>query len=222
MTYLVAEKYLSERDSIMRKIIKDNLPLTPRDNHNGDYFRSLARSIIGQQVSTHSAAKTFSRLQTVTGLDLDVIKDLTVEQAKVIGLSRQKKRYLEALSQHFLTKPEIFTHLEELSDEDVITELTKIVGIGTWTAEMFLLFTLGRPDVFSVGDRGLQQAVVNHYAAPKKQKMDQRLAKELIAGWTKADLLAIADQWRPYRSIASLYLWESLHNLPKAVESDSE
>jgi DNA-3-methyladenine glycosylase II len=101
---------------------------------------------------------------------------------------------------HFAADPAIYSHLETLSDEEVIRELTLVKGVGIWTAQMFLMFTLVRLDVFAADDVGLQNAMLKLYAWPSRP--------------TKTDLLTAADKWRPYRTIASWHLWESLKNAP--------
>jgi len=106
------------------------------------------------------------------------------------------------LAQHFVANPRVYDHLDQLSDDEVIAELTAIKGIGVWTAQMFLMFTLLRPDVFAPDDIGLQRAM------------------KLLYGWEaippKRELEAFAERWRPYRTVASWHLWESLNNTPKS------
>ena len=125
---------------------------------------------------------------------------LTDEQVKTIGLSRQKAGYIRDLAQHFVDNPSIYNHLESLDDEAVITELTAVKGIGVWTAQMFLISTLGRLDVFAPDDVGLQRGMMRLY------------------GWSelppKKELETIAEKWQPYRTVASLHLWHSLDNNP--------
>src|SRR5690606_33672396 len=118
---------------------------------------------ISQQISVKAAASIFERFVESTGLLPERALDITAEQIKFIGLSVQKARYLSDLALHFANNSQVFNHLEELDDEAVISELTKVKGIGAWTAQMFLMFTLQRPDVFAPGDRGLQLAIENIY-----------------------------------------------------------
>lgn len=165
-----------------------------------DYFFSLCRTITGQQVSLASAVAIFDRLEAVTQLNPKKVAALTEEQAKAIGLSRQKMAYMHDLAEHFIANPKVYDHLERLSDEQAIEELTAIKGIGPWTAQMFLIFSLTRLDVFAPDDAGLQRAMLRLY------------------GWEtlppRADLAAHAERWRPYRTVASWHLWHSLHNTP--------
>lgn len=123
---------------------------------------------------------------------------LSDDQARLIGLSGRKLSYLKDLAEHFVNDSAVFNHLDGLSDDDVISELTQVKGIGVWTAQMFLIFTLHRPDVFAPDDRGLQLAIEKHYGIPASRN---RLAQ-------------LAESWAPYRSTASLHLWKSLDNTP--------
>jgi len=116
-------------------------------------------------------------------------------------LSGQKYKYIHDLAEHFVRDSMVFDHLDTLSDDDVIAELTKVKGIGVWTAQMFLMFTLVRPDVFAPDDRGLQLAIQKLYALPDVPP--------------RSELETIAEAWAPYRTVASWHLWHSLDNEPK-------
>ncbi len=194
----VAEDSLKKLDPVLRKLIELQKPIffEPRS----DYFFSLCRTIVGQQVSVAAAATIFARLEDATGLDPKIVAELSEEQIKAIGLSRQKSAYIRDLAQHFVTNPKVYEHLEHLDDEQVIAELTAIKGIGVWTAQMFLIFSLTRLDVFAPDDAGLQRAMMQLY------------------GWqelpSKHDLAKHAERWRPYRTVACWHLWHSLHNTP--------
>jgi len=193
-----AEIKLAELDTRLGALIKLQRPLTLRPR--GGYFFSLCRSIIGQQVSVASASAIFGRLEAATGLDPAAVAHLTDEAARAIGLSRQKTSYVRDLARHFMDNPAVYNHLERSSNEAVITELTIIKGIGVWTAQMFMMFTLRRLDVFAPDDVGLQRAMKQLY------------------GWDilpdKSALAGITERWRPYRTVACWHLWESLHNAP--------
>ena len=193
-----AEQALAQQDAQLGALIRSQ-KLLPRTGRSG-HFASLCRSIIGQQVSVAAANAIFGRFQEQTQLLPAKAAALTEEQAKLIGLSRQKMSYLKDLGAHFAANPGIYNHLAEQTDEQVIAELTAIRGVGTWTAQMFLMFTLDRPDVFAPDDVGLQRAMMRLYGWP-----------ELPA---KKVLLAQAEHWRPYRSVASLHLWQSLDVVP--------
>ncbi len=195
---LAGEKELSRLDPVLGAIITQHGTLVrePRT----DYFASLARSIVGQQISVKAAASIFGRFEERTALEPARVVALDETACKEIGLSRSKVRYLQDLAQHFVADSAVFNHLESLNDDAVIAELTKVKGIGVWTAQMFLMFTLGRLDVFAPDDVGLQRAMMRLY------------------GWDTlpphAELAAFAERWRPYRTIASWHLWHMLDNTP--------
>lgn len=197
MTLTKAEAMLADTDPLLGTIITANgaIPLAPPR----DYFEALSSAIIGQQISVKAAAKIFERFQEVTKLDPHVVSRLSEEDVKTIGLSGQKVRYLTDLAEHFVRDSAVFHHLNTLSDDEVIIELTKVKGIGVWTAQMFLIFTLHRPDVFAPDDRGLQIAVEQLYERT----------------FTRAELDEHAAQWAPFRSTACIHLWKSLDNTPK-------
>lgn len=197
MQPIEAEMYLSAKDPVMRKLIARHGTIRPRPER--DYFEALAGSIISQQISVKAAASIFERFKAITQLQPAIVADLNDTQTKAIGLSGQKAKYLRDLAQHFVDDSAVFNHLDSLSDDDVIAELTRVKGIGVWTAQMFLLFTLHRPDVFAPDDRGLQLAV-------------EKLYGQLLS---RADLEYFANRkWAPHRSTASLHLWRSLDNTP--------
>ena len=165
-----------------------------------DYFYSLARAIVGQQVSVAAAAAIFGRLNEATGLVPERILALGDEELREIGLSRQKTGYIKDLAEKFAENPEVYMRLDRLPDDEVVHELTAVRGVGVWTAQMFLMFTLVRLDVFAPDDVGLQRAM------------------KVLYGWDEVPqrkvLEATAEGWRPYRTVAAWHLWESLHNEP--------
>lgn len=196
---LAAEQALSKLDPVLGMAIAKNEHISrePRDN----YFASLASSITGQQISVKAAASILGRLKEVTSLDPAKVAALDEVQIKTIGLSRQKASYLKDLAEHFVRDSAVFNHLDSLSDEEVILELTKVKGIGVWTAQMFLMFTLVRMDVFAPDDAGLQQAIKRLYKLDTSPK--------------RSELITFAERWQPYRSVASWHLWAALDNEPK-------
>jgi DNA-3-methyladenine glycosylase II len=167
-----------------------------------DHFVLLCKSIYSQQISATVAAVLFGRFREcfprkrpTPQLTLHLLSHGADAQLKGCGLSRQKKEYLIDLSKHFLSGAIPNHRLSQLSDQEVIDALTAVKGIGRWTAEMFLIFVLNRPDVLPVDDLGLQRAVKSAY----------RLKR-----WPKAKQLArLGESWRPYRTIASWYLWRA-------------
>ena len=197
-TIRTAENLLTQADPVLGIIIRNQKLAALEPRH--DYFASLTRSIIGQQVSVAAARAIAGRFSEKTNMEPLKVVTLSDEEMREIGLSKQKMSYIRDLAGHFATNPTLYNHLSELSDEDVIADLTAIKGIGTWTAQMFLMFTLNRPDVFAPDDVGLQRAMMRLY------------------GWevlpAKKELLVRSERWRPYRTVASLHLWQSLDAKP--------
>ena len=169
-----------------------------------DPFGTLARAIVGQQISVKAAATVWRRFEAAVG-DIGPATVAGVREEALVhcGLSRQKMRYLKDLAGHFVSGTIDPVGWVGKDDEAVIAELTGVRGIGRWTAEMFLIFHLMRPDVLPLDDIGLQRATGMHYAGAGK-KLD------------KAGIDDIASRWRPWRSVATWYLWRSLDPLPVA------
>lgn len=198
MTLSHDEIELAKRDPLLGRLIHRHgtIPLPePRD-----YFEALARAIISQQISVKAAAKIFGRFQDATQLLPEQALALDEDGLRSVGLSGQKARYIRDLALHFVEDPRVFNHLETLGDDEVVDELTQVKGIGVWTAHMFLIFTLHRPDIFAPDDRGLQLAC---------EKLYDRT-------FTRSELVELAASWPPYRSTACLHLWKSLDNEPAA------
>jgi DNA-3-methyladenine glycosylase II len=173
--------------------------------HNADYFAVLVRSIISQQISTRAAAAIRGRLETAlgpAGLTAEAVKNASDTVLRAAGLSRAKRLALADLS-HRVTTGELPIHqLQQMSDEDVIGALLPVRGIGRWTAQMFLIFSLGRNDVLPVDDLGLRVAVRQAY---RLRSIPERVRLEKLA-----------EPWRPYRSIATWYLWRTLGAVPQS------
>ena len=168
-----------------------------------DHFAMLVRAIVFQQLSTKAATTIHTRLMTLLPGGRPAppaLASLTDEQFRAAGISRQKAGYLRDLSEKVASGAVPLDSIDKLDDEAVITALTQIKGIGRWTAEMFLIFRLQRPDVLPIGDLGIVNAMQKAYGMRKKPTPD-RMRK-------------IGEAWRPYRSIASWYLWRSLDNEP--------
>lgn len=163
-----------------------------------DYFLSIASAIVGQQLSNHVADVLWARLMLLVDQTLSphIILSLEDESLRQIGISYSKIKYLKALSTAVLSKSLQLDRLHLLDDEEIVRQLTQVKGIGPWTAEMFLIFSMGRTDVFSVEDGGLQRAVKWLY------KLDEIPNRE--------ELLRISGQWKPYRTVAALYLWRAI------------
>ncbi|HET7047731.1 MAG TPA: DNA-3-methyladenine glycosylase [Solirubrobacteraceae bacterium] len=170
----------------------------------GDHYGALVRSIVGQQLSTRSAQAIYGRLTDRFGgrtpTPVEVLEDDPDELRESVGLSHAKTAYLRSLAEHVLDGSLDLEHLDRLPDQEVIAALTAVRGIGPWSAEMFLIFRLGRPDVLPVGDLGIRRAFMLHYGLPELP--------------SAAEMERIAEPWRPYRTLASLYLWRSLQVTP--------
>lgn len=188
-----------KNDPILKPIIETWGELAWEER--SDLFLALIRSISGQQLSVKAAASIFGRLKELLKGEITPQNLLSVSDEKLrsCGISYSKVKYMKGIAIAVLEKQIDLEHIRALSDEDVIAALTKLHGIGRWSAEMFLIFSLRRPDIFSMGDLGLKEAVKRLYGVDR--------------GDLKA-IEAIADQWRPYRSYACRYLWLSLKNTP--------
>jgi DNA-3-methyladenine glycosylase II len=191
-----AVNHLTKSDVILASIIARVGPckMTYRDPS----FEMLARAIVFQQLSTKAAATIYGRLEEAAGGQLtpQSIQNLSVGEMRRAGLSRQKLGYIRDLAEHALSGKVDFARLPSLSDEEVIESLTDIKGVGVWTAHMFLIFSLRRPNVLPVGDLGVRMAVQRAY---KKRKLP-----------TPKQMEQIAKNWHPYCSYAAWYLWRSL------------
>ena len=167
----------------------------------GDAFATLARAIVGQQISVKAAQSVWDRLVT----EMKAVTPANLSKAKIVrlrscGLSGQKSAYLLDLAQRFHSGALEPARWTDLDDEALIVELTQVKGIGRWTAEMFLIFYMARPDVLPVDDIGLQRAMSVHYNAGRPV--------------SKLKMRRIAKAWSPWRSVATWYLWRSLDPLP--------
>lgn len=163
-----------------------------------DYFERLVESIVSQQLSVKVADVIFNRLKTTVGTDFSPATIIATDHEilRSVGLSNAKATYVRNIAESWtngLIQPE---NLHNMADEDLIEHLVQIKGVGRWTAEMFLIFTLGRPDIFSVGDYGLKKAISQAYNIPME-------SKPIV-------FLDIANHWQPQRSLASRILWKSL------------
>ena len=201
-----ADEHLRSVDPVMRRLIDEGGPIDPaRDRRASrpDPYEALARAIVGQQLSTKAARSIWERLVEVLGGTFPPPAGVLAADAETLrgaGLSRAKVSFLRDLAERVEDGRLDLAALGELPDEDVIAELTEIKGVGPWTAEMFLIFHLGRPDVVSTGDLGIRRAIQIAYG------LDE------LPGPT--DMERMAEPWRPHRTLACLYLWRSLDNAP--------
>ncbi|MBI1398316.1 MAG: DNA-3-methyladenine glycosylase 2 family protein [Betaproteobacteria bacterium] len=166
-----------------------------------DPFVSLARAIVGQQLSTKAAGTIWARIGDLTG-HVDAVSVATADPARLraCGLSERKLRYVVTLARDFTDGTIDPARWAAMDDEAVVTDLIRIPGIGRWTAEMFLIFHLVRPDILPLGDVGIQRALRTHYGR----------GRDLSA----RRLTTVSAPWRPWRSVASWYLWRSLDAAP--------
>ena len=200
--YARARRLLLRRDPVLAALIRKHGPCGLAAAQRSDHFTALVRAITGQQLSTKAAATIFARLAALMpdGVTPPSLSALSDEQMRGVGMSRQKAAYFRDLSEKVMSGALPLDSLDAMTDDEVIASLTAVKGIGRWSAEMFLMFRLHRPDVLPVGDLGIVNAVKSVYRLRKKPSAD-RIRK-------------IGESWRPYRSIASWYLWRSLDNEP--------
>lgn len=202
-----AVEHLRTADPTLRKII-DSVGTGPIDRRRAEqpaeHYGSLVRTIVGQQVSTKAARAIYTRLTDRYGgrppTPAEVLAEEPEEFRAAAGLSRSKVTYLRSLAEHVQDGRLELERLDDLPDDEVIAELVAVKGLGLWSAHVFLMFHLDRPDVLPVGDLGIRRAMMNHYGfaeLPGPAEMEEQ-----------------ARPWRPYRSLACMYLWRSLDNEP--------
>jgi DNA-3-methyladenine glycosylase II len=202
--YAKARRLLMRRDPVLGAVIRRIGPCGMAARQRGDHLSALVQSIASQQLSTKAAATIFGRVMALapsgaiaSAADIDAMTDA---QLRAAGLSGQKVSYLRDLSARLADGRLNLAELDALDDERVIERLTAVKGFGRWTAQMFLMFRLHRPDVLPVGDLGIVTAMQRVYRMRKKP--------------TPERMLKIGEAWRPYRSVASWYLWQTLRNEP--------
>jgi DNA-3-methyladenine glycosylase II len=196
-----AVAHLRRRDPVLAAVMRNVGPcrLAPARSH----FMTLVEAIVWQQLSWHAANAIHQRLLDVLGTRRPRPRDVLqvpLRQLRAVGLSQRKAEYLNGLARHFEEGRFPARRIHRLSDEEIVSLLGEIRGIGRWSAEMFLIFALNRLDVFPVGDLGLRKAIGRHYAAGGMP--------------TDGELARIADPWRPFRTIASWYLWAAADSVP--------
>jgi DNA-3-methyladenine glycosylase II len=202
--YARARRALMRRDPILGAAIKQIGPCGMAERQRTDHLSALVGAVVSQQLSTKAAATIYARLVALfpSGAigGAEQIAALDDPALRGAGLSGQKVGYLRDLTAHIVDGRLILDELSQLPDELVIERLTAVKGFGRWTAEMFLMFRLHRPDVLPVGDLGIANAIRKLYRL-RSQPDAKRIAK-------------IGEAWRPYRSVASWYLWQTLRNTP--------
>jgi DNA-3-methyladenine glycosylase II len=205
-----ARRHLAAADPTMAALIEriGKIDIATRlrrrsEERPADAYGALLRAIVGQQLSTKAARTIYGRILDLFGgrtPSPEQLLDAQEADLRAAGLSGRKVEYVRDLAAHVLAGELELDRLEQLSDEEAIAEIVAVRGLGLWTAEMFLIFHLERPDVLSGGDLGIRKAVQIEYALEEMP--------------TPTRVLEIGEPWRPHRSLASLYLWESLANAP--------
>lgn len=196
-------RHLSRRDRVMKKLIPKFGEA--RLQSRGDAFTTLARSIVGQQISVKAAQSVWDRFAQAVGgpshrLDPAAVLALDTPALRSAGLSARKAEYLADLARHFDAGTVHVRQWQQMDDAAIIDELVAIRGIGRWTAEMFLIFHLMRPDVLPLDDLGLVKGIsVNYFSGEPV---------------SRAEVREIGDAWAPFRSVATWYIWRSLDPLP--------
>jgi DNA-3-methyladenine glycosylase II len=200
---------LAAADPVMAALIERighmDMERRRRGRPKGDAYATLVRAIIGQQLSVKAAFTIHGRVLELFGGDNPApqeLLDADQDELRGCGLSGRKVSYLRDLAAHVLDGSLEIDRLDQLPDEQVVEEITAVRGLGEWSAQVFLMFHLERPDVLPTGDLGIRKATQAAYALEEMPKPDE--------------LTAIAEPWRPRRTLACLYLWESLANAPAA------
>ena len=199
--YPRVRRLLMRRDKVLAAAIKRIGPCGLDRRQQPEHLTALTRAIVGQQLSAKAAATIFSRFMAlfpdanITAERIEALDDRTL---RGVGLSSQKLAYMRDLSARILDGRLRLEELDVLNDDEVVARLTTVKGFGRWTAEMFLIFRLHRPDVLPVADLGIMTAVQRLYGL-RKRPDSKKLTK-------------IGEAWRPYRSVACWYLWQSLHS----------
>lgn len=199
--------HLNSSDPIMRRVIRSAGPFTLRLESNR--FGMLVRSVLSQQLSTLAARAIRGRVEQLAGGELTphALIDLELEQLRLVGVSQQKANCILSLTEAAASNRIVFSQLGRYSNESIIEQLTQIRGIGTWTAQMFLIFALGRMNVFPFDDLGVRTAIRNEYILnelPNRETANR-----------------IAEVWQPYASVASWYCWRSIDNARRKTSGTS-
>ena len=194
-----AKKELSRNDEVLHEIINefDDLELVSR----GDIFYTLIRSVIGQQISVKAASTVWSRFcERIGDIEPNNILSADIEELRSCGLSQRKAEYVIGISESWSDYDSL--EWKEMCDEEIIQELIKLRGVGKWTAEMILIFTMLRPDVFPIGDIGMIRGIEKSYNSGERMSRDE--------------LYAISEKWKPWRTVACCFMWRTVD--PEPVE----
>ncbi len=192
-----ARLHLQKCDPVMKRIIKQVGPCTLKTSR--DRFLMLVRSIVSQQISTAAARTILNRLHELVAPDKispATVAKYDIDDLRAVGISRQKAGYFIDLTEKVHSGQVELNNIGRKNNDEVIAELVQVKGIGQWTAQMFLMFSLGRLDVFPHGDLGIQNGIKKNYKTSDPP--------------TKSEMIELAEPWQPYSTIASWYLWRSL------------
>lgn len=192
-----AKEHFKKNDAVLGRVV--DIVVLSGWRKNGNYFVDLVESIVSQQLSVKAADtiwKRFIALFPDERVEPEFVLAMSEQRIRDAGISWQKISYMKDLAKKTLESGIVFEQFEIMTDEEIIEELVKVRGIGRWTAEMFLMFSMGRQDIFSYGDLGLRRAMQNLYSL-RKEPSPRRAAQ-------------IANKWKPFRTIACRYLWASL------------
>ncbi|OWP64522.1 Fe-S cluster assembly protein HesB [Hymenobacter amundsenii] len=201
-----ALRHLRAADPVLAHLLAAGRPIAPAAHE--DLYLGLLRAIVSQQISTKAAAAIWRKFQGLFGPEgypePVALLAFSDEELRTAGLSRQKAGYLRAIADFSLRDQLDHAHLSQLNEEELTQHLTQIKGVGRWTAQMLCMFALDMPDVFPEGDLGIQNAMRRHYGL---EETGRPLLRRMVE---------LAEPWRPYRTLASKYLWQSLDNSPGA------
>ena len=195
----MAKKELSRKDDVLHEIINEynDLELVSR----GDLFYTLIRSVIGQQISVKAASTVWSRFcERIGDIEPKNILSADIEDLRSCGLSQRKAEYVIGISESWSDYDSV--EWKEMSDEEIIQKLIKLRGVGKWTAEMILIFTMLRPDVFPIGDIGMIRGIEKSYNSGERMSVEE--------------LYAISEKWKPWRTVACCFMWRTVD--PEPVE----
>ena len=195
----LAKKELSRKDDVLHEIINEynDLELVSR----GDLFYTLIRSVIGQQISVKAASTVWSRFcERIGDIEPKNILSADIEDLRSCGLSQRKAEYVIGISESWSDYDSV--EWKEMSDEEIIQKLIKLRGVGKWTAEMILIFTMLRPDVFPIGDIGMIRGIEKSYNSGERMSVEE--------------LYAISEKWKPWRTVACCFMWRTVD--PEPVE----
>jgi DNA-3-methyladenine glycosylase II len=203
-------KHLARRDRVMKKLIPQFGEA--RLQSRGDAFTTLARSIVGQQISVKAAQSVWSRLEArAKEVTPERIARMRAPTLRSCGLSDRKVEYVRDLARHFRDGVVDPGQWARLDDEAIIDQLTQVRGVGRWTAEMFLIFNLLRPDVLPLDDLGVLRAVAQHYGGNDAATLSFTGAQGRAL---RTAVSEVGERWRPWRTVATWYLWRSLDPVP--------